>query len=206
MLKSNRIRDGFTIVELLVVIVVIGILAATSYVVYSGVQKRAYNVQTLSTVKAYITGLNVYSIEKNTYPSVPGSVCLGAGYTDVNGDGAGDCGDIGSGEMVRENAAFNQQLLSVMSSLPSAVNTRTKATFSGNPWVGATLTRWDDFMVDGKRSPYFVKYVLEGSNENCGLRAVSVRTGSSYPDMVSNGAVNTWWDAQSTTCVVPLEG
>lgn len=205
MLKTKKVQHGFTIIELLVVIVVIAILAATSYVVYSGVQKRAYNVQTLSTVKAYITGLNIYLIEKDTYPPVPGSVCLGAGYADVNGDGIGDCGDIGSGEMVRENAAFNQQLLSVMSSLPSAVNKRTKATFSGNPWVGATLTRWDDFMVDGKRSPYFIKYILEGSNENCGLGAVAVRPGSSYPDMVSNGAINTWWDAQSTTCVVALE-
>lgn len=41
-LKNNT---GFTIVELLIVIVVIGILAAITIVAYNGVQQRAKNVQ-----------------------------------------------------------------------------------------------------------------------------------------------------------------
>lgn len=41
--KSPNVRPGFTIVELLIVIVVIGILAAITIVAYNGVQDRARN-------------------------------------------------------------------------------------------------------------------------------------------------------------------
>lgn len=38
---KNKQNSGFTIVELLIVIVVIGILAAITIVAYNGVQQRA---------------------------------------------------------------------------------------------------------------------------------------------------------------------
>ena len=38
-----KTRSGFTLAELLIVIVVIAVLAAISVVVYNGVQKRAQN-------------------------------------------------------------------------------------------------------------------------------------------------------------------
>ncbi|AGG66650.1 prepilin-type N-terminal cleavage/methylation domain-containing protein [Corynebacterium callunae] len=47
--RNNRL-PGFTIVELLIVIVVIGILAAISIVVYNGIQKRAQTAQVTSSV------------------------------------------------------------------------------------------------------------------------------------------------------------
>lgn len=44
-LNKNRYHNGFTIIELTVVIVVIGILATISVFVYSGVIERSRNVQ-----------------------------------------------------------------------------------------------------------------------------------------------------------------
>lgn len=59
---------GFTIVELLIVIVVIGILAAISIVSYSGVSKQAV----VTTIKSDLDGsrkqIEMFEIEKGVYP------------------------------------------------------------------------------------------------------------------------------------------
>lgn len=69
--------SGFTIVELLIVIVVIAILAAISIVAYNGIQTRARNTQTLSAVAAYKKGFTLYIANKDAYPSAPAARCLG---------------------------------------------------------------------------------------------------------------------------------
>lgn len=75
MLTSSNQKSGFTIVELLIVIVVIGILAAISIVAYNGVQAKAANQQTISSVRAYYTALQAYAVDNDDYPS--GNTCLG---------------------------------------------------------------------------------------------------------------------------------
>lgn len=66
---------GFTIVELLIVIVVIAILAAISVVAYNGIQNRAKNSQTVSAVKAYYSALSLYLIDNSSLPT--NHSCLG---------------------------------------------------------------------------------------------------------------------------------
>ena len=46
--SSSKQRSGFTIVELLIVIVIIGILAAITIVAYNGIQNRAYDTSVQS--------------------------------------------------------------------------------------------------------------------------------------------------------------
>lgn len=61
-------RPGFTIVELLIVIVVIAILAAISTVAYAGIQQRARDTARTAAVQQIQKALEVYRAEKGSYP------------------------------------------------------------------------------------------------------------------------------------------
>lgn len=75
-------QKGFTIVELLIVIVVIGILAAITIVAYNGIQSRANNQKTISAVSAYTKAFLQYAAENGVYPPSRSPLpCLGTGYT-----------------------------------------------------------------------------------------------------------------------------
>ncbi|MFZ1243267.1 MAG: prepilin-type N-terminal cleavage/methylation domain-containing protein [Candidatus Saccharimonas sp.] len=84
---------GFTIVELLVVIVVIAILAAISIVAYNGVQQRARNSARVSEAQEWVKILNMYAATTGTYPFSSGSRCLGYDFPKYGSNTAGSCWD-----------------------------------------------------------------------------------------------------------------
>ena len=86
----KKTTSGFTIVELLIVIVVIGILAAITIVAYSGVQARAEASKTTSAISAYKKALQLYKIDNGTYP-IPGAMCLGDQYPFFSGGTVSAC-------------------------------------------------------------------------------------------------------------------
>lgn len=63
-------QKGFTIVELLIVIVVIAILAAISIVAYTGVQENARNTQRVANAKSVVDAANAYYSEKGSWPTL----------------------------------------------------------------------------------------------------------------------------------------
>jgi len=67
-LETSRVRPGFTIVELLVVIVVIGILAALTIVAYSGIQSRATVANLSSSLSQTHKKLLAHQIENGSFP------------------------------------------------------------------------------------------------------------------------------------------
>jgi len=77
-LNKNRqlSQSAFTIVELLVVIVVIGILAAITIVSYTGISSRAVAASLQSDLASSTKKLNMYFTEYNSYPTaLNGSYC-----------------------------------------------------------------------------------------------------------------------------------
>lgn len=91
--------SGFTIVELLIVIVVIAILATISIVTYAGIQTRASNTQTIDAAKQYVKAFHLYAIDNSDYPNANG--CLGDSYPAPNNRclsqaGASSCFGLGS--------------------------------------------------------------------------------------------------------------
>lgn len=75
---SRSRTNGFTIVELLIVIVVIAILAAISIVAYNGIQQRARDTQRKSDLSAIAKALSLYKIDKGDFIA-SGSGCGAAG-------------------------------------------------------------------------------------------------------------------------------
>lgn len=74
-------RHGFTIVELLIVIVVIAILAAITIVAYNGIQTRAENAKTIQGTSQALKLLMLYKETNGDYPATGGMLaCLGTGY------------------------------------------------------------------------------------------------------------------------------
>lgn len=140
--------NGFTIVELLIVIVVIAILAAITIVAFNGIQERARNSKTISAVKDYMKLYSSYAVDYDVYPG-SGNYCLGTGYP------GGLCWD---NRTYTENAAANTGLLNYAKTLPSPSTARV--------YRNAT---------DGSRSgilfvtPYYLRYQLEGADTQCGI-------------------------------------
>ena len=70
MISLKKRSEGFTIVELLIVIVVIGILAALVITTYSGIQAKARNSERQTDVNSLQTQLEAYFAQNGHYPSL----------------------------------------------------------------------------------------------------------------------------------------
>lgn len=78
----RKTKSGFTIVELTVVIVIIGILAAISIVTYNGVQARSRDSIRHSDVALITQALDRYYLENGRYPaSNGGSTTINSGWS-----------------------------------------------------------------------------------------------------------------------------
>ena len=102
----KKTTSGFTIVELLIVIVVIAILAAISIVAYSGIQDRSRFAKSFNDIQSINKAIKLYQVQNGTYPvqaswqyyctspssfisalsdvvqSIPAAPCTGAGNSD----------------------------------------------------------------------------------------------------------------------------
>ncbi len=72
-------RHGFTIVELLVVIVVIAILAAVTIVAFNGVQERARAASVASALNQAAHKMELYSVDNGIYPTALTDIGLADG-------------------------------------------------------------------------------------------------------------------------------
>ena len=115
---------GFTIIELLIVIVVIAILASISFVAYNNIQQKATNVARISAAKNTMILLESYYALNQRYPDLPDNPvpsptmrasCLGNGWPQQQGHGV--CWNIyldgePSASTFRQNSSVNTALQS----------------------------------------------------------------------------------------------
>ena len=69
MISLKRKESGFTIVELLIVIVVIGILAALVVTTFSGIQKKARDSERQTDIGALHSQIEAYHAQNGKYPT-----------------------------------------------------------------------------------------------------------------------------------------
>ena len=123
--------EGFTLVELLVVISIIGLLASTVLASVNSARNRAENAATLQLVGQYRQALELFYDDNNRYPKdhtlfIPNNpVCLGI-YPS---------GTWGSNNTVLEDVNFDNSIKQYIPGLPPLL--LTVNTLSG-PWRGLT--------------------------------------------------------------------
>jgi prepilin-type N-terminal cleavage/methylation domain-containing protein len=166
-----HIKSGFTIVELLIVIVVIAILAAISIVAFTGIQDQAQNTKILSTVDSYTKALELYYAKNNHYPDYGPTwgACLGepSDYPAENGWPAGACTTYtsGTGEITHDYAYqnFHDELLTIVDNLPQPKIREITETYQGG---SSTKYRGIYFestqSADHKNDWAYVEYVIKG--------------------------------------------
>jgi prepilin-type N-terminal cleavage/methylation domain-containing protein len=153
----KRFHPGFTIVELLVVIVVIGLLAGIVTIAYNGISQQSENQKTIAAINQTVKLLQLYKQQNNgNYPSYTASyyVCIGTGYQ--NGICVNETAT-GNGITGREDTTFNAALKTV-GGLPQP---STKIFTRSNGLIAAGA----NFDSVGRA----IRWRLQGENQNCGI-------------------------------------
>lgn len=168
--KSDKSNHGFTIVELLVVIVVIAILATITIVSYDGINQRAQNSQIISGVEQYYKAIKLYRTLNEKYPPTSeeqaGNItvtltCLGTGYVNQ------ECGLV-TGRVINEDQVFNDAMQKVIGSAPAIGEIG--VIVQGETFTGAV---YGGDVVNCDKSPTCyartIQYGLKGKDQDCVL-------------------------------------
>ena len=204
MWAKNKQR-GFTIVELLIVIVVIAILAAITVVAYNGIQQRADNTKRVAAAREWYKRIQTYIAMNGTYP--PGALnnhaCLGTGYpTDLDVNPDEDC--LGTGNVKHPNAALNNAL-ATLGPHPVFPPEKLVTTAGIGTTAGISLRSVDalDPGTPNEKLIYpFLYYWLKGSNQDCILRPVATSVTGGYTS--STGISTVANEGGHTRCMILL--
>ena len=177
-------NTGFTIVELLIVIVVIGVLAAISIAAYTNITQRANNTATINAVSQTVKAIQAYMAANGEYPT-QGNYCITTASGCVNT----------SGTAVAANSSFNEAMKTVAQPPTSVPNTGTVA---NGIYTNYAATR----TYKGEVRPLAIIYFLDGTQQQCGVSDVAGNLSSSMSSSTSGYSGTT--AGGETLCVVSI--
>jgi prepilin-type N-terminal cleavage/methylation domain-containing protein len=147
-------KAGFTIVELLIVIVVIAILASISIVSYNGITRRAELASAYTTVKQYKTMFSLILAEGNMPNS---NACLGPSSAYPSGCSIGG-----------QNGSSNSSLNTLLANLG----------MTNPPLMPLANNKYSMYVPAYYSTQHVMLYTLPGQNVSCGVQPVYSQNGS----------------------------
>ena len=162
-----RSKSGFTIVELLIVIVVIAILAAISVVAYTGIQNRAYNTKVIAGSDQYQKAFLAYKAVNGSYPT--GGGCLGTNYPNNACWASSSSGASPSHSVV---SSLDSALSEFIASKPEVGTDLIDITVGGSTYQyrGGLI-----YLPGDVTYGYRLTYYLRGRDANCALSSAGGR-------------------------------
>lgn len=156
---TGHSRAGFTIVEILVVVIVIGILVGVVVVSYNGAQIKAENAKTSQAVSQYVKAVTSYAVRNGAYPISTTSGCLGTVAACARVSGAATCFSVGA--IVADTALATTIATEINPAPEPSAQTMTCST---NQYKGAYYAKNDT--TSGKTAS--ITYFLRG-NQTCSV-------------------------------------
>lgn len=182
-------KSGFTIVELLIVVVVIAILAAITIVAFNGIQERANNASINDSASKAHRLIQAYIGKNGTYPYTADTafICITTDTTCRR-----------NGPLVPGSSVLDSEVATVgglPKSVPMAASNRAGITYNYNPAR----------TVNGDPAPVVLSYYLKGINTSCGLPALTTEstTAVSSTNGYTNGNIG---GSGLTQCIVSIPG
>ena len=156
-------KYGFTIVELLIVIVVIAILATISITAYTNFQQRAKNTAIINAASQSLKMIQAYIVEHGTYPATY-NACI---------TGESECQTYGSTDnKTSSSSTFNTNMAKI-GILPKSVPSE------GEKLYGITYVYDSELKFNNESQPAYLIYHLLGLYRKCGVPGVMSRVGPS---------------------------
>ena len=155
----NKKAQGFTIVELLIVIVVIAILAAISFVAYDKIQQRANNTKTITEAKQVVGLIQAYYAAYGEFP-VNYDACA---TQDNKCTGSSNPNPLASNNSPLMSELKKIGVPPVSSNIPTSLGTYGIS----YRWHGTSK------VIDGQTYPVRVEYFLQGGAQGCKLNNVA---------------------------------
>lgn len=177
---------GFTIVELLIVIVVIAILAAISIVAYTGIQQRSNNAATISKAKQVVKLVKAQQ------------AILGGGS--VSGT-SNQCMTLDNECTSDTGTALTSSNTNIVNALSDVGQLPASTTAEAGGKYGVRYNHWTVRTFNGVVTPMQVTYFLQGNAVKCELANIRHQN-EQHANTSTTGYTAT--DGSSTTCVVSI--
>lgn len=157
--------SGFTIIELLVVIVIIGILASITLVSYVGAQEKARNVQIVSAVNQWETILRSYEAVTGSFPTGNFEyVCLGDGFAAEDPFLVNQCMKAPLWSVSVDENLINNLKQAGQSSIPNSV--LPNLTFTN---MNGDIEYYRGLLYLSRNGGFGITYALKGGGSGCSI-------------------------------------